>query len=164
MLPVSPNWVLTISGKQWPTGYSLFWVTTAIVKIATCLFAIFKCCTCSNHNILDTTPYLKEMDMHALLYKSNLLKITFERILKSQLIRFLMICNNVEDFRLFHSHFHIPSGRHLPAIRALQRDCHWGLKSNGNSNWSCEPIIQWGTRQSQTIFRTINHKVGIQAN
>ena len=31
------------------------------------------------------------------------------------------------------------------AIRAVQRDCHWGLKNSGNSHWSHEPIMEWGT-------------------
>ena len=51
---------------------------------------------------------------------------------------------------------HSPNSR--PAVRAVQRDCHWGLKNGKNSHWSCEPIIQWGTRQSQYIFRLTNHK------
>ena len=32
---------------------------------------------------------------------------------------------------------HSPNGRHLPAIRAVQRDCHWGLK-----NWEL-PLVTW---------------------
>ena len=53
---------------------------------------------------------------------------------------------------------HSPNNRHLPAVRAVQRDCHWSLKNGGNSHWSREPITQWGTRQSQSIFRPTNHK------
>ena len=53
---------------------------------------------------------------------------------------------------------HSPNGRHLPAVRAVQRDCHWGMKNGGNSHCSHKPIIQWGTRQSQSIFRPVNHK------
>ena len=34
-----------------------------------------------------------------------------------------------------------PNGRHLPAVRAVQRDCHWLLKSGGNPCQSREPII-----------------------
>ena len=26
---------------------------------------------------------------------------------------------------------HSPNGRHLPAVRVVQRDCHWGLKNGG---------------------------------
>ena len=48
-----------------------------------------------------------------------------------------------------------PNGRHLPAVRAVQRDCNWGLKNGGNSHKSHEPIMQWGTRQSQSIFRPV---------
>ena len=59
---------------------------------------------------------------------------------------------------------HSPNGRQLPAVRAVQRDCHWGLKNGGNSHWSCEPIMQWGTRQSQSIFRLTNHKSVMPAN
>ena len=35
----------------------------------------------------------------------------------------------------------------MPAVRAVHGDCHWGLKNTGNSHWSCDPIMQWGTRQ-----------------
>ena len=56
----------------------------------------------------------------------------------------------------FTVHLHSPNSR--PAVRAVQRDCHWGLKNGKNSHWSCKPIIQWGTRQSQYIFRLTNHK------
>ena len=53
----------------------------------------------SNHNILDTKVYFKETDMHGLLHKQSFHpKYTFEGILKSQLIRLLTICNNMEDF------------------------------------------------------------------
>ena len=51
---------------------------------------------------------------------------------------------------------HSPNDRHLPVVRAVQRD--WGLKNGGNSHWSREPIMQWGTRQSQSIFRPTNYK------
>ena len=57
-----------------------------------------------------------------------------------------------------------PNGRHLPAVGAVQRDCHWGLKNGGNSHWSHEPIMQWGTRQSQPIFRPTSHKRVMPAN
>ena len=48
---------------------------------------------------------------------------------------------------------HSPSGRNLPAVRAVQGDGHWGLKNGGNSYWSRELIMQWSARQSQCIFR-----------
>ena len=57
-----------------------------------------------------------------------------------------------------------PNARHLPTVRAVQRDCHWGLKNSGNSHWSHEPIMQWGTRQSQSIFRPTNPKRVLPAN
>ena len=53
---------------------------------------------------------------------------------------------------------HCPNGRQMPAVGAVQRDCHWGLENRGNSHCSHEPIMQWGTRQSQSIFRCTNHK------
>ena len=55
-----------------------------------------------------------------------------------------------------------PYGRHLPAVNAVQGDCHWGLKAVGNSYWSAEPMMQWGTRQLQTIFRQPIAKGGFQ--
>ena len=59
---------------------------------------------------------------------------------------------------------HSPNGRHLPAVRAAERNCHWGLKNGGNSHWSRKPIMQWGTSQSQSIFRLTNHKSVMPAN
>ena len=65
--------------------------------------------------------------------------------------------------RLFHSLLCTAlNGRH--AVRAVQRDCLWGLKNWGNSHWSHEPIMQWRTRQSQSIFRSTNHKRVMPAN
>ena len=51
---------------------------------------------------------------------------------------------------------HSPNGRHLPAIRAVQWDCQWDLKNGRNSHWSCEQIMQQGTRLSQSIFWSTN--------
>ena len=59
---------------------------------------------------------------------------------------------------------HSPNSRQLPAITAVQKDCHWGLKNSGNSHWSREPIMQWGTRQSQSVLRSTNHKRVMPAN
>ena len=60
---------------------------------------IFKGSGFSNHNILDIKVYFKETDTHELLHKKSFHpKHTFEGILKLQLIRFLTICNNMEDF------------------------------------------------------------------
>ena len=52
----------------------------------------------------------------------------------------------------------------MDSIRAVQSDCHGGLKNDGNSHWSREPIMQLGTRQSQSIFRPTNHKSLMPAN
>ena len=63
--------------------------------------------------------------------------------------------NDIDSFTVI---LHSPNGRHLPAVRAVQRDCHWGPKNGGNSYWLCQPIMQWGTRQFQSIFRPTNPK------
>ena len=56
---------------------------------------------------------------------------------------------------------HSGKGR-LPAVRAMQGDYgHWGLKNSGNSHWSHEPIMQWETRQSQSIFSPIATRLGL---
>ena len=68
------------------------------------------------------------------------------------------------QYRLFQSPCTaLMAGSCLPAIRAVQRDCHWGMKNGGNSHWSREPIMQWSTRQSQSIFRPTNGKREMQA-
>ena len=59
---------------------------------------------------------------------------------------------------------HSLNGRQLPAVRAVQRDCHWGLKNSWNPHWSREPIMQWGTGQSQSTFRPTNHKKVMPTN
>ena len=38
------------------------------------------------------------------------------------------------------------------------------IKNGGNSHRSCDPTMQWGTRQSQHIFRATDHKREMQAN
>ena len=48
------------------------------------------------------------------------------------------------------------------AVRAVQRDCHWGLKNSCNFHWSREPKMQLGTGQSHSIFRPTIHKRGCQ--
>ena len=62
----------------------------------------------------------------------------------------------------FTAPLHSPNGRHLPAVRDVQGDCHLGLKNGENSHWSREPIMQWGTRQSQSIFIATNHTSAMQ--
>ena len=58
---------------------------------------IFKGSGFSNHDILDTKVYFKVTDTHELLHKKSFHpKHTFEGILKSQLIRFLTMCNNMD--------------------------------------------------------------------
>ena len=47
-----------------------------------------------------------------------------------------------------HRLFHSLLAQRLPAVRAAQRDRHWGLKNGENSHWSREPIMQLGTRQT----------------
>ena len=50
-------------------------------------------------NVLDTKVYFKETNTHELPHKKYFNpKRTFQGILKLQLIRFLTICNNMEDF------------------------------------------------------------------
>ena len=65
--------------------------------------------------------------------------------------------------RLFHSPLAQPYWKAF-AVKAVRRDCHWGLKNSGNSHWSCQPIMQWGTRQSWSIFRPTNPKRMMPAN
>ena len=66
--------------------------------------------------------------------------------------------------RHFHSPLAQPWQQPFACIRAVQENCHWGLKNIGNSHWSYESIMQWGTRQSQSIFRPTNHKRVMPAN
>ena len=60
--------------------------------------------------------------------------------------------------------FHSPLAQPQQQAVAVQRDCHWGLKNSWNSHWSFEPIMQWGTGQSQSIFWPTNHKRVMPAN
>ena len=60
---------------------------------------VFKGPRFKNHNILDTKVHFKPTDTHELLdHHSFHPKHTFHGIIKSQLIRFLKICNNMNDF------------------------------------------------------------------
>ena len=87
---------------------------------------VFKGNRFQNHNILDTKVHFKPTDNHQLLDRNSFHpKHTFDGIVKSQLIRFLRICNNMEDFhdacsKLFsalreHRHY---SARHLRSIKS----------------------------------------------
>ena len=55
---------------------------------------------------------------------------------------------------------HNSKGRQMP----VQSTCRCGLKNGEKSHWSREPIMQWGTKQSQSIFRPNNHKSMMPAN
>ena len=60
---------------------------------------IFKGNRFSHHNILDTKVYFKVTDTHELLDTHSWHpKHVFKGIVKSQLIRFRLICNNISDF------------------------------------------------------------------
>ena len=52
----------------------------------------------------------------------------------------------------------------LPAVRAVQGDCQWVLKTGGNPNLSRELImhLMWGV--PWTIFRAANHRASKTAN
>ena len=60
---------------------------------------VFKGNRFKHHNILDTKVYFKPTDTHELLDRHSFHPShTFDGLVKSQLIRFLKICNNMEDF------------------------------------------------------------------
>ena len=90
-------------------------------------------CRFPHHNVLDTKVIFKETNTHELLHKKSFLpKHTFEEIVKSQLIRFLTICNNMEDireatsilFKLLREKLHF-LGRFLTQIKAKQN--YWEI-------------------------------------
>ena len=54
---------------------------------------------------------------------------------------------------------HCPNGRQLQCKGTVT-----GVWKSWNSHWSCEPIMQWGTGESQSIFRPTNHKRVTPAN
>ena len=52
---------------------------------------------------------------------------------------------------------HSPKSKHLPAVRAMQGDCQWGLKNGGNSRQSREPksySAYWSTKKYIRTFFT----------
>ena len=65
---------------------------------------------------------------------------------------------------------HSPNGRHMTNVNSHRfsdsSDSPFatGVGNSGNSYWSYEPIMQWGSRQSQYIFRPTNHKSVMPAN
>ena len=60
---------------------------------------VFKGGRFRHHGILDTKVYFKPTDTHQLLDKRSFHpKHTFDGIVQSQLIRYLRICNNLDDF------------------------------------------------------------------
>ena len=48
---------------------------------------------------------------------------------------------------------HSANDRHSPAVRTVQRDCHWGLTKRWEFPLVTCDHIAMGTRQSQSIFR-----------
>ena len=92
--------------------------------------------------------------------------------LKSILLRLSPHLSGTDKLRLAYlsrnilDSFTVPlySPNDLPAVRAVQRECHWDLKNGGNSHWSRESIMQWGTRLSHFISRPTNHKRVTPAN
>ena len=72
------------------------------INETSCVFldvTVFKGNRFSYHNILDTKVYFKVTDTHELLDKHSFHpKHIFKGIVKSQLIRYMRICNNMSDF------------------------------------------------------------------
>ena len=67
-------------------------------------------------------------------------------------------------YTIFLVPLHSPNDRHLPVVKAVQRDCQWRLKNVGSSHRSREPAMQWGTGQSQPIFRPTSEKTVIDTS
>ena len=64
-----------------------------------CDVSVFKGNRFFHHKILDTKLYVKPTDTHQLLNKSSYhSKHVFSSIVKSQLVRYMRICNNMSDF------------------------------------------------------------------
>ena len=64
-----------------------------------CDVTVFKGNRFFHHNILDTKLYVKPTDTHELLDKTSYHpQHVFSGIVKSQLVRYLRICNNMSDF------------------------------------------------------------------
>ena len=76
-------------------------ITTNISRVSADFLdvTVFKGNRFYHHNILDSKVHFKDTDTHELLDRHSFHpKHTFRGIIKSQLIRFLRICNNMEDF------------------------------------------------------------------
>ena len=99
---------------------------------------IFKGNRFSHHNILDTKVYFKVTDTHELLDKHSWHpKHVFNGIVKSQLIRYLRICNNMSDFhdatsKLFKV---LRERRHYSGrlLRKIKSDFLWAYHEMGDT-------------------------------
>ena len=77
---------------------NITWEINAISNVF-CDVEVFKGNRFHHHNILDTKLYVKPTDTHELLDKySYHPKHVFSGIIKSQLIRYMKLCNNLSDF------------------------------------------------------------------
>ena len=92
-----------------------------------------------------------------ILFKSCQLNVIFISVIDSFLTKYCLYGNSLDFFTV---PLHSPTGRHLPAIRAVQRNFHWGLQGCGNSQWSRERIMQWGIRQFQPITKGRYQSIG----
>ena len=66
--------------------------------------------------------------------------------------------------KLFTVSLHNPSGKHLPAIRAVQMDCQWPVQNGGNFHYSHEPTMHCNTMQNQSTFWPTNQNGWCQSN
>ena len=113
----------------------------------------------SSRGILVLKYLLLQINLsdHCMDFKFSIASLTPE-------FKMIILYTSLECVDSFAVPLHSPYGRQMPAVRAVQRDCRWGLKNLGNSHRSREPIMQWDARESQSIFRPANHKRAMTAN
>ena len=68
-------------------------------------------------------------------------------------------CHNIGSvLDYFTLPLHSPNSKHLPAVRAVQRDCHWLLKNGWNSIQSQKPTMLCNRGNPNLYFNQPNTK------
>ena len=77
--------------------------------------------------------------------------------LSSEYINFLRHHWSAPTLHVSTVSLHSPHGRYLPAVRAVEGDCQFPLKNDGNSYRSRQLTMHCGWGISQPVYRPTNH-------
>ena len=144
-------------------------ITTNINEISADFLdvTVFKGNRFHHHNILDSKVHFKATNTHELLSRESYHpKHTFNGIIKSQLIRFLRICNNMEDFhdatsKLFKA---LTERRHYSkrSLRYIKSEFLNRYYEMGDFEDPCGASMKWNTKNVNVAFGLIKNHIMVK--